>query len=84
MYNLDSLERMFNQSVPVDGTILDASDFARVSNLELPFLNELISEVGHELYDAEGDVFDAQASVVSLINLGLLSRDRIFESRQYA
>lgn len=84
MFDLDSLEKMFNCTAPNDGVILDASDFARLCTLKLPVLNGLILEVGHELYDSEADVFEARASVVSLINLGLLSRDRIYGTRQYA
>jgi hypothetical protein len=81
---IDSLEKMFNSVGPTDGVILDASDFARLRQLSLPTLNALIQEVSHEMYSPEANEFEARASVVSLINLGLLSPSSIYGNRQYA
>lgn len=78
--NIDSLENLLPND---NGAILDASDFARLRMLSLATLNQLIQEVSHELYQPESSVFDARASVVSLINLGLLSRSHIYGTRQY-
>ena len=78
------LEKTFNRSASNDGVILDATDFARLCSLSLPVLNALIQEVSHEMYSPEADAYEARASVVSLINLGLLSPESIYENRQYA
>jgi hypothetical protein len=84
MFDIDSLEKMFHHSASTDGAILDASDFARLGQLSLPTLNGLIQEVSHEMYSPEANEFEARASVVSLINLGLLSPSSIYGNRQYA
>ena len=84
MFDLDSLEKMFNRSASNDGVILDASDFARLNTLGLGTLNSLIQEVSHEMYSPEANESEARASVVSLINLGLLSPSSIYGNRQYA
>lgn len=77
---IDSLENLLPKD---NGAILDASDFARLRMLSLATLNKLIQEVSHELYQPESSAFAARASVVSLINLGLLSRSHIYGTRQY-
>lgn len=84
MFDIDSLEKMFNRSASNDGAILDASDFARLRQLPLSTLNALIQEVSHEMYSPEVNEFEARASVVSLINLGLLSPSAIYGNKQYA
>ena len=80
----DYLEKMFNLPSPNDGAILDATDFARLNVLGLDTLNALIQEVSHEMYSPEAKEPKAIASVVSLINLGLLSPSSIYGNRQYA
>lgn len=84
MFDIDSLEKMYNRSASNEGAILDATDFARLNTLTLDTLNVLIQEVSHEMYSPEANNFEAIASVVSLINLGLLSPSSIYGNRQYA
>lgn len=84
MFDIDSLEKMFHNSASSDGAILDATDFARLNTLTLGTLNALIQEVSHEMYSPEANEYEARASVVSLINLGLLSPASIYGNRQYA
>lgn len=85
MIDLNALEKSYRHCPNFgEGTLLDASDFACLEKLELPVLNGLIQQVSHELYQPEANAYEARASVVSLINLGLLSRSHIYNSPQYA